>query len=176
MRKSPSLHGRKSTPTLKFLDMAEAILSATLVQIFRFLWFMPLLGVRSPWFSTKWSMAINLIMGPNSATSKFASIAYRMCFTVSHRCGQTKKTVTMLILKIDNWVCLQAHVMSDYVNTMPACAPFLLGGIQQLRGPDYAHFWPTTHPFQRELKQMEPILRAKVKNFFKIENNSKCFL
>ena len=49
VRKSPSLHGRKSTPTPKFLVRPKHILSATSAQIFRFLWFMPLLGVRSPW-------------------------------------------------------------------------------------------------------------------------------
>ena len=40
VRKSPSLHGRKPTPTPKFLGTA---------RIFRFLWFMPSLGFRSPW-------------------------------------------------------------------------------------------------------------------------------
>ncbi len=45
VRKSPSLHVRKSTSTPKFF---RYILSATSAQIFRFLWFMPSLGVRSP--------------------------------------------------------------------------------------------------------------------------------
>ena len=44
LRKSPSLHGRKSNPNPKFLGMAEAS-----AQIFGFLWFMTSLGVCSPW-------------------------------------------------------------------------------------------------------------------------------
>ena len=48
VRKLPSLHNRKITPTTKFLDTAEAYFSSTLVQIFGFFGFMPSLGVRSP--------------------------------------------------------------------------------------------------------------------------------
>ena len=50
MRKSSSLHGRKSTPTPKFLGVA--ILSATSAQIFIFILFMPSLGFRSPWLES----------------------------------------------------------------------------------------------------------------------------
>ena len=42
VRKSPSIHDWKSTPTLKLFGTT---------QFFRFLWFMPSLGVRSPWFA-----------------------------------------------------------------------------------------------------------------------------
>ena len=47
-------------------------------------------------------------------------------------------------------------------------------------GRSFKLFWEpaeaTSNPKQRELKQMEPILRAKVKNFFKNENFKKSFL
>ena len=49
MRKSSSLHSLESTPNPKFLVRPKHILSATSAQTFRFLWFMPSLGVRSPW-------------------------------------------------------------------------------------------------------------------------------
>ena len=45
--KSPSLNGQKSTP--KFLGTAKAYFVCTSAQIFRFLWLIPSLGVRSPW-------------------------------------------------------------------------------------------------------------------------------
>ena len=45
VRKSPSLHGRKSTPIPKFLGTAKGYFVCHITQIFRF---MPFLGVRSP--------------------------------------------------------------------------------------------------------------------------------
>ena len=49
VRKSSSLHSPKPTPAPKiFWVRPKHILSATLAQIFRFLWFLPSLGVRSP--------------------------------------------------------------------------------------------------------------------------------
>ena len=51
-RKQPSLHGRKFTPTLKFLGTAKAYFFCHIGPIFQiFFWFMPSLGVRSPWAS-----------------------------------------------------------------------------------------------------------------------------
>ena len=46
MRKLPSLHGRKSDANPKLLGTAEHISSATSAQNFKFLWFLPSLGVR----------------------------------------------------------------------------------------------------------------------------------
>ena len=48
-RKSPSLNGRKSTPTPKFLGTPKHILSATSAHFFRYIWLMTSLGVRSPY-------------------------------------------------------------------------------------------------------------------------------
>ena len=48
VRKLSSLHGRKSNPNPKFLGTAKAYFVCQSAQIFRFLWFMPSLGVRSP--------------------------------------------------------------------------------------------------------------------------------
>ena len=48
VNKSPSLHGRKSIPIPNFQVRRQYILSATSAQNFRFLLFMPSLGVRSP--------------------------------------------------------------------------------------------------------------------------------
>ena len=48
VRKSPSLHSRKSTLTPKFFGRPKPILHAALAKIFKFIWFMPSLGVRSP--------------------------------------------------------------------------------------------------------------------------------
>ena len=55
VRKSLSLHGRKSTPTTICFGTAEAYSA----QIFRFLWFMPPFGVRSPWLSLWVSSTVN---------------------------------------------------------------------------------------------------------------------
>ena len=46
VRKSPSLHGRKSNSIPNLLVRLKHILSATSAQFFRFV---PSLGVRSPW-------------------------------------------------------------------------------------------------------------------------------
>ena len=53
VRKSSSLPSPKPTPAPKiFWVRPKHILSATLAQIFRFLWFMPSLGVRSAWYES----------------------------------------------------------------------------------------------------------------------------
>ena len=44
-----TLHGRKFNPSPKFLGTAEAYFVCHIGPIFRYLWFMPSLGVRSPW-------------------------------------------------------------------------------------------------------------------------------
>ena len=49
MRKSPSLHGRKSTPTPKFLGTAGAYFVCHIGTNFQVSLFMPSLDVRSPW-------------------------------------------------------------------------------------------------------------------------------
>ena len=60
VRKSSSLHSTKPTPAPKiFWVRPKHILSATLAQIFRFLKFMPSLGVRSLWAGCLWSSSID---------------------------------------------------------------------------------------------------------------------
>ena len=48
VRKSPSQHGQKSTPSPKFLGTAEANFVYHIGPNFQILWFMPSLVVRSP--------------------------------------------------------------------------------------------------------------------------------
>ena len=55
VRKSPSLHGRKSTSHSKIFRYGRSIFCLThQPNFFRYLWFMPSLGVRSPWAHTSY--------------------------------------------------------------------------------------------------------------------------
>ena len=95
-----SLHctAENSIPIPNFLVWPKHILSATLAQFFRYLWFMPSLGVRSLWSRLK-----------NSSVK----VVYKQLVVVIH--GNVKKQQKFFQI---SWIITKKHLVYKLRNSM----------------------------------------------------------